>query len=342
MPPKRRIFLSAVSSEFGLTRDALAKYLVAQGYEAIWQDAFPDHQNAETLQRKLHDLIAGSDAVICLLGRRSGSYPPTDAAAPFADALPLPFTEASRTQWEFHFARRLKKPWRLFRAHADLAPEQATPTGEDHPDRQAAYLRWIAAQDFNREEFTSTDELKAKVALIDWRFGNRPPVDQPIVLPYQSLGSLFKGRDTFLTRLRQSLLSGGGGTAAIVSNAIHGAGGIGKTRASVEYAWAHRDDYTALLFVQADSPNTLNANLAALVGPLRLPEAAATDQTVQFHAVLAWLRNNPGWLLILDNVDTEPARDAALALLGQLHGGHVVLTSRLDGGGLGRRAAAGP
>src|SRR5271169_2924853 len=47
------------------------------------------------------------------------------------------------------------------------------------------------------------------------------------------------------------------------------------------------------------------------------------------EAALAWLNANPGWFLILDNIDTEPALDAANRLLGRLQGGHVVLTSRL-------------
>ncbi len=42
-----------------------------------------------------------------------------------------------------------------------------------------------------------------------------------------------------------------------------------------------------------------------------------------------WLNANPVWLLILDNIDTEPALAAANHLLGRLTGGHVLLTSRL-------------
>ena len=79
---------------------------------------------------------------------------------------------------------------------------------------------------------------------------------------------------------------------AITSDAIHGMGGIGKTRAAVEYAWTHAADYTALLFVQADSPEALRRNLAALTEPLALPEREATDEKLRFHAVLDWLRQS--------------------------------------------------
>jgi hypothetical protein len=48
-------------------------------------------------------------------------------------------------------------------------------------------------------------------------------------LPYASLGPLFKGRDAALAELKQRLQSG-------VRQAIHGLGGVGKTRLAIEYA----------------------------------------------------------------------------------------------------------
>jgi tetratricopeptide (TPR) repeat protein len=153
---------------------------------------------------------------------------------------------------------------------------------------------------------------------------------KPILLPYASLGSLFKGRDEFLLRLRESLTRADGGATAIVSKALYGMGGIGKTRAAVEYAWAHRGDYTALLFAQAASLEDLRRYLAGLAGPLQLPESEAAEEEVRLTAVLAWFVANPGWLLILDNIDTPDALAEADRLMGRLAGGHVLLTSRLD------------
>jgi hypothetical protein len=66
-----------------------------------------------------------------------------------------------------------------------------------------------------------------------------------IVLPYPSLGFLFKGRAAFPRRLRDSLVRPKG-AAAIAGRAVHSMGGVRKTRAAVEYAWTHRADYTAL------------------------------------------------------------------------------------------------
>ena len=123
-----------------------------------------------------------------------------------------------------------------------------------------------------------------------------------------------------------------GRPAAIVTKqALHGLGGVGKTRLAIEYAHQYAHQYSAQLFITADSPETLAPNLAALCGPLvlNLPEQnAVTDQ--QVAAVLRWLRTHPGWLIIIDNVDTEPAAQAVESLLDQLPSGHVLITSRLS------------
>jgi hypothetical protein len=62
---------------------------------------------------------------------------------------------------------------------------------------------------------------------------------------------------------------------------------------------------------------------------LDLPEQAAPEEALRMEAVLCRLGEQPGWLLILDNVDAEDAAAAADALVTRLHGGHVLLTGRL-------------
>jgi tetratricopeptide (TPR) repeat protein len=151
-----------------------------------------------------------------------------------------------------------------------------------------------------------------------------------ISLPYPSLGSLFKGRDEFLKDLHASL-SRGSGRTAIIGSALYGLGGIGKTRAAVEYAWAHQQDYAALLFVIAETPEALRRNLAGLAGPLvlNLPEQHAAEEDVRLKAVLDWLKRHPGWFLILDNLDAQVALEESEKLMGTLTGGRVLVTSRL-------------
>ncbi|HME27801.1 MAG TPA: tetratricopeptide repeat protein [Acetobacteraceae bacterium] len=169
-----------------------------------------------------------------------------------------------------------------------------------------------------------------------------PPTDhaagKPVALPFASIGADFKGRAEFLRELHACLHRAEGARAAISSGAISGMGGIGKTCAAVEYAWEYRGEYTALLFATAESADTLDRDLAKLAHPLSLPEAAATDAGQQKDAVLRWLNANPGWLLILDNIDTPEALRAVQALLGFIAGGHVLLTGRLSRFGAGAAA----
>jgi hypothetical protein len=157
----------------------------------------------------------------------------------------------------------------------------------------------------DRSHFSNEDQLSRAVRKEDWP---KKPEHKPIALPYLSLSSLFKGRDAFLTDLHKSLIRGAGRTA-IVGSVLYGLGGIGKARAAVEYAWAHQEDYSALLFVIAETPEALRRNLAALVGSLvlNLPEQSATEEPVRLKAALGWLSEHPDCLLILDNVDTPEA-----------------------------------
>ena len=80
-------------------------------------------------------------------------------------------------------------------------------------------------------------------------------------LPYASLGPLFHGREAMLARLRETLAhTPAGRAAAIAGKAVHGLGGVGKTRLAVEYGWQHAPEYSAVLFVGAGSPADLRRN----------------------------------------------------------------------------------
>ena len=105
-----RVFLSAVSSEFGTVRDALANDLQSHDLIVRVQRSFRYDDNAETLLHKLRNYIETCHVVIFLIGSRSGAgFPTAVEAERFRDDLPQGITEASYTQWEMLFARHFGK-----------------------------------------------------------------------------------------------------------------------------------------------------------------------------------------------------------------------------------------
>ena len=72
----------------------------------------------------------------------------------------------------------------------------------------------------------------------------------------------FTGREAILEELGQP-------------QAISRLRGNGKTQAPLEYAYRHRDDYPVVLWVLADSRETLVSGFAGLARVLNLPEKDA-------------------------------------------------------------------
>lgn len=163
----------------------------------------------------------------------------------------------------------------------------------------------------------------------------QPETAKPQNLPYPHLGPGFIGREDELQALHIAIQSGKGQASIAPESKIaatHGLGGIGKTRLACEYAHRHLWDYEAALFIDASSPARLSdaiGGLASVLGDrIRLPTDATDDQ--RRAAVLGWLRQHPGTLVILDNIDSEDAAHAVKDLLDQPPCRHIILTGRLS------------
>ncbi len=333
-PATYRVFLSAVTRELGSYRTEIARVLWRKELEVREQEHF--RQGPATLLEQLRAYIERCDAMILLVSERRGAFP-TDEHAAALGSVPT-FEDyrkatgearASYTQWELFLAKHYGKKTYVFLSEPGFKPDEANPEGADLQACQVLYREWLRASGKNYDSLTTKEKLVEDVLVLPFPDLSTP---KPIVLPYASLGDLFQGREEMLTRLRQSLEAAPAGRAtAIAGKAVHGLGGVGKTRLAVEYAWQHAAEYSAVLFVGAQSPADLRRNLAALCAPsvLDLPEQEATEEEVREAAVLRWLQENPGWLLILDNVDSEDAAAAVDVLTARLHGGHVLLTGRL-------------
>src|SRR6266568_1480584 len=109
----------------------------------------------------------------------------------------------------------------------------------------------------------------------------------------------------------------------------------GKTQTAVEYAYRYREEYQFILWVQANTAETLLANFVTLAKLLKLPEKDAREQQITVQAVKHWLEAHSGWLLIFDNADElGMLRD----YLPEGNKGHVLLTTRAQAmGGLARK-----
>jgi hypothetical protein len=144
--------------------------------------------------------------------------------------LPPGIETASYTQWEFFFARHFKRRLSIYIAKDDYQPDRA-PTDEDNPDLQRDFIAYIVdEQGLDRNYFSNEDQLRLAVLKEDWP---KKPEHKPIALPYLSLGSLFKGRDAFLTDLHKSLNRSTGRTAIVGAHRVGPEHSRGRRRGAI-------------------------------------------------------------------------------------------------------------
>lgn len=143
----------------------------------------------------------------------------------------------------------------------------------------------------------------------------------------------FTGRNDILEKLHQTLESNN--EIAIKpsdkATALSGLGGVGKTQTVAEYAHLYKHKYSAVLWVLADSEDSLRSGFAGLASILGF---SAEKQDDQILAVQSWLRHNEDWLLIFDNAETLALLNAAQALLPVAAKGHTLFTTRAQATGV--------
>jgi tetratricopeptide (TPR) repeat protein len=146
-------------------------------------------------------------------------------------------------------------------------------------------------------------------------------VQTPWMVPYPR-NPQFTGREDVLTQLETALLQS---NAAALTQAIRGLGGIGKTQTAVEYAYRHRNAYSAVFWVKAELREELMTGFGEIAKVLQLPQQDAQEQSVIIGAVKEWFKTHERWLLIVDNADDLTVARAFLPSGAQ---GHVLLTTR--------------
>lgn len=312
------VFVSATSRGLRTFRLAVAESLWRAGYQPVFQEEFDcDHQQVRHL---LRDQIAPCDAVVLIVGPAYGVEPRN-----WPDALRD--ERRSYTQFEHDIAVELQKPIYRFIAAPTCTLDSYDVEPPELQRAQRVHIERLKGDDHLWYEFHSLDDLLELVGRS--RFHRRVKAN----LPSASIGRWFKGRDQSLETIRRTLLSRPARVAALTAKqAVHGLGGVGKTRLAVEYAYRYATEYSARMYVAAASPSSLHFGLAALCAEdmLNLDERRLGDVHAQAEAALRWLDRHSGWLLILDNVDTPEALSAVTSVLARTDGGHVLITSRLS------------
>ena len=178
-----RIFISAVTSEFGKARDAIASDLRARGHIVHVQSDFKQSPDSEKLLGALAEYIRDCHAVFCIIGKRCGFCPPRRAAERFQEALPEGIKEASYTQWEFFLARHFNRRRYRYIARDDYTPDQKPAvfekveleTGGMHPHFAGA-LNNLAQllQDTNQLD-EAAPLMRRALAIVEKSFGPDHP-----------------------------------------------------------------------------------------------------------------------------------------------------------------------
>ena len=131
----------------------------------------------------------------------------------------------------------------------------------------------------------------------------------------------FTGREKLLLDLKESLSDKSG--PAVLTQVMSGLGGVGKTQTALEYSYRFGKEYIAIFWISGE--HLLN-DFTNLANVLNLKERQERDlKNIVIPAILGWLNENPGWLLIFDNAEEPSSLQEFLPKSGV---GNILITSR--------------
>ena len=233
-----KVFVSATSRDLRSYRHVVTEWARSRGYDPVVQDEFPVQSDYGTIVQMLRDKLAPCDAVIHLAGTFYG-FEPTN--------IPTGERRRSYTQLEYELGKELRRQVFRFIARDDYTPDTPIVQTDDQRELQRQHRERLTrgsepysatSRTTGNElyyQFSTPDELRQLLDLIEIR----PHVAKPVNLPFHSLGSLFKGREEFLQKLRRVLVEKPTHTAAVVGKQAKTRWGSRTTRKR-SWRWRRR------------------------------------------------------------------------------------------------------
>jgi tetratricopeptide (TPR) repeat protein len=196
-----------------------------------------------------------------------------------------------------------------------------------------AFLDWVGATEVTSKELL-LNALKEWDAVElrrptdpDWSHENSftQPQRFPRRLPAiwnirERRNPCFTGRNRYLHSMHEALSAG---NTCVLTPAVTGLGGEGKTQLALEYAYRYAGEYDGIWWLRAEQPVTLRHDYATLASKLGFPEVR--DQVQLVAAVRDELSRRNRFLLVFDNA-TDP--DTIEPYLPPGSPGHVIVTTR--------------
>jgi hypothetical protein len=160
----------------------------------------------------------------------------------------------------------------------------------------------------------------------------------------------FVAREEELTEIHR-MLRGDGSRRTVV---LHGLGGVGKTQLTIAYAKRHKDNYSAVFWLNIKDEDSLRQSFAKVAKQIMRDHPSARQlKSVDIKenldgvidAVKEWLSlpNNTRWLMIYDNYDNpklpgnpDPAAVNIRKFLPESYQGSVIITTRSPQVDIGR------
>ena len=134
----------------------------------------------------------------------------------------------------------------------------------------------------------------------------------------------FTGRTETLHQVHEFLHSDSSRPGSY-SCTLSGLGGMGKTQAALEYAYHYATAYTAILWISAETLETIRVSILTIVPLITGAEEHEQEPAKAFAAFSRWLRQTTGWLLIWDNIESP---EVVQSLLPPVSHGALLFTSR--------------